>query len=325
MLRESRPANVERLEARRGKYTIEAWLLKPADFDPASATPSSWMCMAAPTGTTATLQRQPAESRGQRLPRGDLQSARLYLLRARLHPAGDPRLGRRGLSRPDGSVDTVLRRPYADPERTGIYGYSYGGYMTSWTISQTQRFKAAVCGAPCFDLESMFGTSDIGSTFGIEQWGGTPAAAREWYAAHSPSTYAHQTRTPTLIVHGEADERCPIGQSEQMFATLKRAGCEVEFVRYPGGSHLFLRGGPSEHREDFYTRVSRLVQVAPGRADRSRERYRESPADGGGDHGVTEAYPMFSISPEEGAPADGDQSTQTASPEARQIGHTVAA
>ena len=152
-------------------------------------------------------------------------------------------------------VDAVLQRPYADPERTGIYGYSYGGYMTSWTISQTQRFKAAVCGAPCFDLESMFGTSDIGSTFGIEQWGGTPAAEREWYAAHSPSTYAHQTRTPTLIVHGEADERCPIGQSEQMFTTLKRAGCEVEFVRYPGGSHLFLRGGPSEHREDYYTRV----------------------------------------------------------------------
>lgn len=62
-------------------------------------------------------------------------------------------------------------------------------------------------------------------------------------------------RTPTLIVHGEADERCPIGQGEQMFVALKKAGCEVEFARYPGGSHLFLRGGPPEHREDYLRRT----------------------------------------------------------------------
>jgi dipeptidyl aminopeptidase/acylaminoacyl peptidase len=56
-------------------------------------------------------------------------------------------------------------------------------------------------------------------------------------------------------MHGEADDRCPIGQGEQMFVALKAAGCAVEFVRYPGGSHLFLRGGPAAHKEDFYTRV----------------------------------------------------------------------
>ncbi len=78
---------------------------------------------------------------------------------------------------------------------------------------------------------------------------------RAWYDKHSPSNYAHRAKTPTLIVHGEADERCPIGQGEQMFVALKEAGCEVEFARYPGGSHLFLRGGPPEHREDYYARV----------------------------------------------------------------------
>ena len=63
-------------------------------------------------------------------------------------------------------VDTALERPYVDRERTGIWGYSYGGYMTAWTIGQTDRFKAAVCGAPCFDLESMYGTSDISHAWG---------------------------------------------------------------------------------------------------------------------------------------------------------------
>jgi dipeptidyl aminopeptidase/acylaminoacyl peptidase len=152
-------------------------------------------------------------------------------------------------------LDTALQRPYLDAERTGIWGYSYGGYMTAWTIAQNHRFKAAVCGAPCFDLESMFGTSDISHEFGRLQWGGAPHEAREWYATHSPSQIAHNTRTPTLIIQGEADNRCPIGQGEQMFVALKQAGCEVEFARYPGGSHLFLRVGPPEHREDVLTRI----------------------------------------------------------------------
>ena len=127
--------------------------------------------------------------------------------------------------------------------------------MTAWTIAQNHRFKAAVCGAPCFDLESMFGTSDISHEFGMLQWGGPPHEAREWYATHSPSQFAHNTKTPTLIIQGEADNRCPVGQSEQMFVTLKQAGCEVEMARYPGGSHLFMRAGPPEHREDVLARV----------------------------------------------------------------------
>jgi len=122
--------------------------------------------------------------------------------------------------------------PIADADRLGIWGYSYGGYMTAWAIGQTPRFKAAVCGAPCFDLESMYGTSDIGHAWGPYEWGGQPHEASEAFAAHS-STFAHRARTPTLIMQGEADERCPIGQGEQMFVALKQAGCEVEFAPLP--------------------------------------------------------------------------------------------
>src|SRR5690606_31163428 len=133
-----------------------------------------------------------------------------------------------------GIVDKVLERPYVDADRTGCWGYSYGGYMTSWIIGQTDRFKACVCGAPCFDLVSMYGTSDISHTFGELQWGGQPHESMEWYRKHSPATYAHNVVTPTLIIHGEEDERCPIGQGEQMFVALKKAGVETEFARYPG-------------------------------------------------------------------------------------------
>jgi dipeptidyl aminopeptidase/acylaminoacyl peptidase len=149
----------------------------------------------------------------------------------------------------------VLEEPWADAERTAIYGYSYGGYMTAWAIGQTERFKAAVCGAPVFNFHSFYGTSDIGHVFGETQWGGTPAEIGEWMTERSPSTWIHRATTPTLIVHGESDHRCPIGQGEEMFVALLKAGCEVEFARYPGGSHLMPRGAPLDHRIDYYDRV----------------------------------------------------------------------
>jgi dipeptidyl aminopeptidase/acylaminoacyl peptidase len=157
-------------------------------------------------------------------------------------------------------MDRACEEPYVDETRQGIWGYSYGGYMTAWTIGRNHRFKAAVCGAPCFDLESMYGTSDISHTFGPLQWGGVPHEAREWYATHSPSHFAHNTRTPTLIIQGEEDHRCPVGQGEAMFVALKQAGCEVEFARYPGGSHLFMSTGPAEHREDVLRRTLEWFQ-----------------------------------------------------------------
>ena len=117
--------------------------------------------------------------------------------------------------------------------------------MTAWTIGQTHRFKAAVCGAPCFDLESMYGTSDISHTFGRAAVGRrTARSARMVRRALALARSRTTPRTPTLIIQGEADDRCPIGQGEQMFVALKQAGCEVEFARYPGGSHLFMRTGP---------------------------------------------------------------------------------
>jgi len=241
---------------KRGEYEIEAWILKPVGFDPAKRYPLILDVHGGPNGFYGWGFNNIQQA---------LAAAGFVVVYS--NPRGSTSYGRnftqqviRDWGNEDfkdlmGVVDKALEQPYVDKEKLGIFGYSYGGFMTSWTIGQTERFKAAVCGAPCFDLESFYGTSDIGHTFGKTQFGAAPHEDREWYAAHSPSTFIHRAKTPTLIVHGEEDHRCPIGQGEQMFVALLEAGVETEFARYPGGSHLFLRGGPTTHREDFLTRT----------------------------------------------------------------------
>ena len=153
------------------------------------------------------------------------------------------------------AVDEVCSRPYVDPSRLGVHGYSYGGFMSSWIIGHDTRFGAAVVGAPCIDLASMYGTSDIGVSFGEQQWGGLRHDSESVLRDHSPITYAADVQTPVLLLHGEADHRCPIEQSEQYFVTLKRLGKEVEFVRFQGCSHLFLRSGHPRLREEYLRRM----------------------------------------------------------------------
>jgi dipeptidyl aminopeptidase/acylaminoacyl peptidase len=255
VLDERPAAQWERFDVQRGKYPIEAWLLKPADFDESKKYPVVLDIHGGPNGFYGyafTPQHEMLATHGYLVvysnPRGSSSYGREFTQQVTEDWGGEDYLDLMTV------LDEVLKLPYADADRTGISGYSYGGYMTSWTIGQTDRFKAAVCGAPCFDLESMYGTSDISHVFGELQWGGQPHASKAWYEKHSPSTYAHRCTTPTLIIHGEADERCPIGQGEQMFVALKKAGCEVEFARYPGASHGFRRGGHPELRRDCWER-----------------------------------------------------------------------
>lgn len=256
LLQSAPPATWERFDVNRDGTIIEAWLLKPADFDPSKKYPVVLDVHGGPHGYYGFAfnnMQQTLASHGFLVvfsnPRGSGSYGREFAQQVRCDWGGEDYLDLMA------ALDAALERPYADRERTGIWGYSYGGYMTAWAIGQSNRFKAAVCGAPCYDLESMYGTSDISHAWGLFQWGGSPNEASEAFAAHSPSTFAHRTTTPTLIVHGEADDRCPIGQGEQMFVALKQAGCEVEFARYPGGSHAMLRVGPPSHRADFLQRL----------------------------------------------------------------------
>lgn len=153
------------------------------------------------------------------------------------------------------AVDEVLKQPYVKPDRTVIHGSSYGGYMTSWAVGHTDRFRAAVIAAPVTELASMYGTSDIGVPFGEVQFGGRPDEAPKLYAERSPLTYAGNVTTPVLLVHGEADVRVPIGQSEMFFVALKRAGKTVDFIRLPGAGHSLFRLAPPRMRMEYFTRL----------------------------------------------------------------------
>ena len=127
--------------------------------------------------------------------------------------------------------------------------------MAAWMIGQTDRFKAAIVGASITNLESFIGTSDIGKWYIQWEMKGEITRKRETYRRLSPINYVENITTPTLILHGEADERCPIGQAEELFMSMIQSGKTVEFIRYPGSSHLFHSNGLPSHRMDFNRRV----------------------------------------------------------------------
>ena len=137
-------------------------------------------------------------------------------------------------------VDYLIAEGIADPEHMAVMGWSYGGYMTSWIIGQTVRFKAAVAGAAVTNLWSFTGTADIPG-FLPDYFSGEPWDSFEPYRKHSPMTYVGNAKTPTLILHGESDDRVPITQSYELYSALKRRGVATQMVAYPRQPH-----GPTE-------------------------------------------------------------------------------
>ncbi|WP_370948020.1 serine hydrolase [Amycolatopsis sp. cg5] len=157
-------------------------------------------------------------------------------------------------------LDDLVAEGVADPKRLAVSGYSYGGYMTCYLTSRDNRFAAAVAGGVVSDLVSLAGTSDFGHFLGAAEMGANPWEDRERYRRSSPIDGVEQVRTPTLIVQGEEDHRCPVGQAEQWFTALRELDVPTELVRYPGGSHLFILDGRPSHRIDFNRRIAEWVQ-----------------------------------------------------------------
>jgi dipeptidyl aminopeptidase/acylaminoacyl peptidase len=133
-------------------------------------------------------------------------------------------------------LDALIERGLADPDRLGVMGWSYGGFMTAWTITHTNRFKAASAGAGVMDLFCFYGQTDI-PTFLERYFDGVPWRRRELYFKHSPMSYVGNVKTPTLIQHGGSDERVPLAQSKELYAALKRRKVPVELVIYPRQPH----------------------------------------------------------------------------------------
>ena len=140
-------------------------------------------------------------------------------------------------------VDTALERyDFIDPERLGVLGGSYGGFMTSWIVSHNNRFKAAISERAVNNLVSMYGSSDVGWVF-KGYHGDFVHDAVDKYLQISPWTYAKEIETPLLILHSENDLRCNIEQAEVLFTTLRLLGKDVEMVRFPAESHELTRSG----------------------------------------------------------------------------------
>jgi dipeptidyl aminopeptidase/acylaminoacyl peptidase len=137
-------------------------------------------------------------------------------------------------------VDHAITMGVADPDRLAVMGWSYGGFMTSWIVTHTHRFKAAAVGAGVTDLWSFTGTSDIHG-FLPDYFSGDPWNSFDGYFNHSPMAFVKGVTTPTLILHGEADVRVPTTQGYEFYNALKRQGVTTRMVVYPRTPH-----GPRE-------------------------------------------------------------------------------
>jgi dipeptidyl aminopeptidase/acylaminoacyl peptidase len=141
-------------------------------------------------------------------------------------------------------VDALIDDGLADPDRLGVTGGSYGGYLTTWMVGHTDRFKAAVACRSVADLNSQMLSGDIsGPQFGKFEYGANPWEEPEIYYEHSPLTYATRIRTPLLIQHAEQDLRCPVTQAEELFTVLRSLKRPVRLMRVPEENHELTRGG----------------------------------------------------------------------------------
>ena len=150
----------------------------------------------------------------------------------------------------------MSRRSYVDRKRIGILGGSYGGYMTSWAVGHTNRYKAAVTQRTAGDFWVHWGSSDFGHYRTNYFKGKHPWDDPMAYHRASPAFYARNIETPLLIVHSEGDLRCPIAESEMLFTAMKvldKAPCEM--VRFEGEFHGLSRGGKPRNREERLKRI----------------------------------------------------------------------
>jgi dipeptidyl aminopeptidase/acylaminoacyl peptidase len=148
-------------------------------------------------------------------------------------------------------VDEVLRIAPVDPRRLGITGWSYGGYMTMWAVTQTTRFAAAVAGAGIASWQSYYGQNKI-DTWMLPFFGATVYADPAVYAKSSPIEFIKNVRTPTLVLHGDRDSEVPTPQGYEFWHALKTLGVPTQLVIYTSEGHAIRK---PEHRRDIVERA----------------------------------------------------------------------
>jgi dipeptidyl aminopeptidase/acylaminoacyl peptidase len=229
---------------------VQGWLIYPVNFDPAKKYPMVVSVHGGPAGVS--MPKWPDRihyefglpSQGYFLllpnPRGSYgQGEKFTQANVKDFGYGDFR---------DimGGVDEALKQAPIDPDRLGVTGWSYGGYMTMWAVTQTNRFHAAVSGAGLANYQSYYGENKIDQWM-IPYFGATVYDDPAVYAKSSPITFIRNTKTPTLIVVGDRDGECPPPQSYEFWHALKTLGVPTTFVIYENEGHLFAN--PAHSRD----------------------------------------------------------------------------
>lgn len=243
------------VEWTRGDQRIQGWLLYPRSFDPARRYPM-----------VVSVHGGPANLNQPHWPDGSFEPTLLAGLGYFVffpNPRGSYGQGE-AFTRANvkdfgygdlqdilAGVDKVLTTVPVDPQRLGITGWSYGGYMTMWAVTQTGRFKAAVSGAGLSDWLSYYGENSI-DRWMIPYFGASVYDDPAVYSRSAPMTYIKQVHTPTLVVVGERDGECPAPQSYEFWRALQVLGVPTQLVVYPGEGHLFQQ---SRHIQDVMSRT----------------------------------------------------------------------
>lgn len=231
---------------------IDGIVTKPVDFDPSRKYPFLLNPHGGPTGASM-LSFNPTEQ---------IMAANGYLI---LEPNFRGSTGRgekfasanqndwgNGDYKDDMSgVQALVDKGWADPERLGAFGWSYGGYMTFWIDTQTDKFKAISPGAGLPDLYSMYSQTDIHRYMRVFFDEKAPWDNFQEYWEHSPMKYIANVKTPTMILHGQSDTRVPIPQAEEFYRALVDRHVPVEYVTYPRENHGFVE---PRHIQDRWQR-----------------------------------------------------------------------
>ncbi len=153
------------------------------------------------------------------------------------------------------AVDHVIAKGYIDTDRLYVTGGSYGGYMTNWVVTHSDRFRAGATQRCVTDLRTLALADDTGTLWLGDYFGGMPWDEPEVYAQNSPITHIANCHTPLFIEHEEEDHRCPMDQAEQTYNALHKLGVETELIRYPKEPHGMSRDGGPLHRVDRLQRI----------------------------------------------------------------------
>jgi dipeptidyl aminopeptidase/acylaminoacyl peptidase len=235
------------------KYQVQGWLMYPANFDPSKkyplvvsvhggpsaanfpSWPSRWNAVLPASGYFVLLPN----------PRGSYGGGEAFTL------ANVNDFGYGDMRDIEAGVDAAVKAAPIDPNRTGIIGWSYGGYMTMWAVTQTTRFKAAVAGAGIANWQSYYGQNRI-DTWMLPFFGASVYDKPEAYSRSSPITFIKKAKTPTLVLHGDRDSEVPTPQGYEFWHALKALKVPTELVIYPDEGHAIAKPA---HQRDIEERL----------------------------------------------------------------------